>query len=716
MKITSRARVALAVAMALGGSAFGQTLAERVPADSVVYFGWRGTADPGPGYAGSHWAAALKESNVGKVIDDTLPAVGVTIERKWPQYGPLARGVTTALKHVIKHPSAAFLVYKDGVKWGVFCRAGKDAPQLATALQSIADAAPSARPARVIKTDTEIGLVFGFAPEETIDGGLAGEATFAKAIKQVMAEPTSVLYVNLIKARELLAETVHRNAPAENAEQFNRFIEASGLGGVNAYLSAEGFVDRDWATEAFIDAPAPRKGLLATADESPLDPGLIKRIPASSNSARVFRLDTAKLLSDTREITSAVDPQARDLFEKVIGGVKLAVGRDLTVDLLQSLGTQWAAYTSSDVGGTGGTGIVLVNRLKNPAKAKQAMVSLSLFLSNSGRNFMPDKSLTLAGRMTKVGDLQVYYAATPLLSPAWTIKDDCLYVGLYPQPVIEAARYAGASIDTVPAFAALAQPKDGHAPLAVAYTDVLRTIDDGYDSALAISRLAFGLGDMLVAPSPEPLLPTLPVLRAQAATPATSTVWADDAGLHVRGRAPFPGAEGLATTGVTTRLMNLYSAPLALSVMVPSLNRAREAANRIKSSSNLRQIGLASKMYANENRDKLPPTLGDLLRTQEIAPEVFLNPRTGHALPPVPAGEKPVDFYAGWVDENGDYAYVGSGKRADDGAGDTIIGYEKTGDITEGINVLFIDGHVEWVAFANIDALFAKSGLQPPSH
>ncbi|MGN6507655.1 MAG: prepilin-type N-terminal cleavage/methylation domain-containing protein, partial [Tepidisphaeraceae bacterium] len=39
---------------------------------------------------------------------------------------------------------------------------------------------------------------------------------------------------------------------------------------------------------------------------------------------------------------------------------------------------------------------------------------------------------------------------------------------------------------------------------------------------------------------------------------------------------------------------------LLISILLPSLNRAREAANRIKCASNLRQIGLALKMYANE--------------------------------------------------------------------------------------------------------------------
>jgi prepilin-type N-terminal cleavage/methylation domain-containing protein len=46
---------------------------------------------------------------------------------------------------------------------------------------------------------------------------------------------------------------------------------------------------------------------------------------------------------------------------------------------------------------------------------------------------------------------------------------------------------------------------------------------------------------------------------------------------------------------------------LLISILLPSLNRAREAANKIKCSSNLRQIGLAIKMYANTERGSAYP-------------------------------------------------------------------------------------------------------------
>lgn len=45
---------------------------------------------------------------------------------------------------------------------------------------------------------------------------------------------------------------------------------------------------------------------------------------------------------------------------------------------------------------------------------------------------------------------------------------------------------------------------------------------------------------------------------------------------------------------------------LLISILLPSLNRARETANRVKCASNLKQIGSALLLYSNENRQAYP--------------------------------------------------------------------------------------------------------------
>jgi prepilin-type processing-associated H-X9-DG protein len=48
---------------------------------------------------------------------------------------------------------------------------------------------------------------------------------------------------------------------------------------------------------------------------------------------------------------------------------------------------------------------------------------------------------------------------------------------------------------------------------------------------------------------------------------------------------------------------------LLISILLPSLNRAREQANKVKCASNLRQIGQAILLYANDNKGAYPRTL-----------------------------------------------------------------------------------------------------------
>jgi len=48
---------------------------------------------------------------------------------------------------------------------------------------------------------------------------------------------------------------------------------------------------------------------------------------------------------------------------------------------------------------------------------------------------------------------------------------------------------------------------------------------------------------------------------------------------------------------------------LLISILLPSLNRARETANRVKCASNLKQIGMAILLYANDNKGQYPRTI-----------------------------------------------------------------------------------------------------------
>jgi prepilin-type processing-associated H-X9-DG protein len=59
---------------------------------------------------------------------------------------------------------------------------------------------------------------------------------------------------------------------------------------------------------------------------------------------------------------------------------------------------------------------------------------------------------------------------------------------------------------------------------------------------------------------------------------------------------------------VVSLLVLLGLAALFISILLPSLNRARETANRVKCANNMKQIGLAIMLYCNDNHGAYPRT------------------------------------------------------------------------------------------------------------
>src|SRR5579862_7868923 len=55
-------------------------------------------------------------------------------------------------------------------------------------------------------------------------------------------------------------------------------------------------------------------------------------------------------------------------------------------------------------------------------------------------------------------------------------------------------------------------------------------------------------------------------------------------------------------------------------------NVSRPVSNRVKSASNLRQIGLAIMQYSNDNAGVFPDSFKTLLITQDITSPVFISP------------------------------------------------------------------------------------------
>ena len=122
------------------------------------------------------------------------------------------------------------------------------------------------------------------------------------------------------------------------------------------------------------------------------------------------------------------------------------------------------------------------------------------------------------------------------------------------------------------------------------------------------------------------------------------------------------GAQGLVTAILVLGIIAILAA-----MLLPALNRAKSKAQRISAINNLKQVGLAAMVWANDHSNALPPSF-EAMMNELSTDKVTYDPNTGQR-----------------------FVYVGAGKTTDNPDG--IIAYSPS-DVN-GRAVVFADGHVQ---------------------
>lgn len=139
-----------------------------------------------------------------------------------------------------------------------------------------------------------------------------------------------------------------------------------------------------------------------------------------------------------------------------------------------------------------------------------------------------------------------------------------------------------------------------------------------------------------------------------------------------------------------------WGAFVVLLSLVLAMSRGIERSQRVMCQAHLRQIGQGIALYIRDHRaypSSLTPLVTDPIYDINVA--CFTCPRTHYETPP---GASPEAIAADLFDKGlSTYIYIGAGLPLDAPA-DTVVAYEKSiKHHKDGINVLFADGHVEFL-------------------
>jgi prepilin-type processing-associated H-X9-DG protein len=361
--------------------------------------------------------------------------------------------------------------------------------------------------------------------------------------------------------------------------------------------------------------------------------------------------------------------------------------------------------------------MVIANKLDDPKLAKAAWGDLAFAISNTVPNIVR-KNLKVV--VTPKADEKALPGATVFSwqigaspwAPGFVVKDDFIYFSGNPESLVKAAKLPAAKFEANAKFAKLIETMGAPAYSGLSFDDLAesaetktKAIDETWSMVIDRARAA-GLE------LPAKLLPSLEEVKPLL-SPAGSASWADEKGFYSVERSPFPlsslaygysGADQMTTVGASA---------LGISVLLPSLNKARETANRVKGASNLKQIGMGCMMYAADNNGAAPADLGVLL-PQGLTVDVFVSPSSDTKVPDN-IRDGTLEQQAAWVKENSDFVYVKPANKVADAGPDMPLAYEKVGiHGHDGINILYGDGHVEFQQMKTAtDIIQQSTGAKP---
>ncbi len=157
------------------------------------------------------------------------------------------------------------------------------------------------------------------------------------------------------------------------------------------------------------------------------------------------------------------------------------------------------------------------------------------------------------------------------------------------------------------------------------------------------------------------------------------------------------GGQGMAIGGLVcggvSMLWFVFMLPLMISILLPSLSRARELAKRSACAANLKGIGTSVKIYENDFPGQGMPTFDMLIARGDVTPQQLVCPSSGGTqgyIFSTPADDAPIDNR-------------------------TPIAWEPLSNHAgEGGNVLYADGHVEFLRTPEFEAAIAQAQQRDP--
>jgi prepilin-type processing-associated H-X9-DG protein len=409
----------------------------------------------------------------------------------------------------------------------------------------------------------------------------------------------------------------------------------------------------------------------------PLSKAALDMVPADATYAQLGKARLSSIADMMDAMIASIPEEERQGMEDPWAMIEGHLGIHPRRDLLDHLGDTFGAYMSDSTGGGGLFSMVAFASVTDEEALRATFgklrESFNQQAAQHARGYVQLRERTLAGHNV----VTLSFPGIPIpLEISYALENGYLTVAATPQALIGAlnhVREKGRGLTSNERFASVAGDQLEEATY-VEFMDTPRLIAGGYGlTSLLLSAVSNGLQSPRGGRDVGVLLPSYPELM-EGAQPYALVGYIEGETIVYHGKSDRSVLVNLAgTIGSIGGSAPIVVAALGAGILLPAVTQAREAAQAVRSGTQLSQIHRAVITYAHVNDDATPSSKADLVDGGfVVSEELFLSPLGDRS-------EFWLDFPAmPTFDSN------------------RIVGYDRAAYMQgREVSVLFADGHVE---------------------